>query len=150
MCTCTYVHTYIPLNRLPFLLWSGHTGHSAPLLYLCTCVSVCFCVFLCVFVSVHTHNYTSTHYAVSDVRCVCVRQCVVLTCWMVGEGDYHIRPHHGCPQLTSASLLHLSPLFEVLVGKSSQAFLVPIRVRVHRLDCTSNHAPCNPWTSPHM
>ena len=67
----------------------------------------------------------------------------------MGEGDYHIRPHHGCPQLTSASLLHLSPLFEVLVGKSS-SFLVPIRFRVHRLDCTSSHTPCNPWTSPHM
>ena len=50
-----YICLYVPLNGLPFLLWSGHTGPLST-----TALSVCFCVFLCVFVSVPTHHYTST------------------------------------------------------------------------------------------
>ena len=48
---------------------------------MCVCVCACACACACV--------------------CVCV--CVCCSPLDGGEKDYHIRPHHHCPQLTSSS-----------------------------------------------
>ena len=78
---------------------------------------------------------------------VCVCACSA-HCWMVGgrtTTSAHTITVHSRP-LLACSTSHLS----LKSCRKVVSFLVPIRVRVHRWNCTSSHAPCNLWTSPHM
>ena len=123
-----YIRTYIPLNGLPFLLWSGHTGHPAPLLCLCA-ISVNQCRHM-------PHASTSTQHATRNTHTHTHTHTCTHTCHMPARNT-HVRTY---TRHMSTCNTHTHTYTRHLPAHNTHTHKDPRHIPAHNTHIHSSHA----------